>query len=202
MRQIMRGNGIFHRFHRKTVTAITTLKRLLICLKDALTRTVSTRLGAAKLRTFEPKEGWLYLASVIDHATRHLVGYSFGNRMTLDLVTKALKKAYENELPNPGCIFHSDQGSQYCSVAFQAMLLEYNMRSSMSRGQCWDNAPAKSFWATLKCEVMPLNESFNSRSEVFREVQKWLYHYNGSRAHSKLGGLSPNEFFDRQFTLK
>lgn len=58
LRQIMRGNGIFHRFHRKNATAITTLKRLLICLKDALTHTVSTRLGAAKLRTFEPmKDG-------------------------------------------------------------------------------------------------------------------------------------------------
>ena len=91
--------------------------------------------------------------------------------MTLDLVTDALKKAYENELPNPGCIFHSDQGSQYCSGAFQAMLQEYNMRSSMSRrGQCWDNAPAESFWATLKREVMPLNGCFNSRSEALREV--------------------------------
>lgn len=85
---------------------------------------------------------------MIDLGTRRLVGYCFDKRMTKQLVINALKKAYENEQPDAGCIFHSDQGSQYCSQAFQETLQEYQLRSSMSRrAQCWDNAPAEAFWA-------------------------------------------------------
>ena len=206
LRAIMRVNGLFHRFHRKYVSTTDSnhdLKTAPNLLERRFDEYGINEAWCGDITYLRTNEGWLFLASVIDLATRRLVGYSFGERMTLDLVTDALKKAYENELPNPGCIFHSDQGSQYCSDAFQAMLQEYNMRSSMSRrGQCWDNAPAESFWATLKREVMPLNGCFNSRSEALREVRKWLYYYNGSRPHSKLGGLSPNEFFARQLSLK
>ena len=87
---------------------------------------------------------------MIDLGTRRLVVYCFDKRMTKQLVITALKNAYENEQPNEGCIFHSDQGSQYCSQGFQGTLQEYRLRSSMSRRtQCWDNAPAEAFWAVL-----------------------------------------------------
>lgn len=100
----------------------------------------------------------------------------------------ALSMAYKNEMPSPGCIFHSDQGSQYCSAAFQESLSEYHMISSMSRrGQCWDNAPAEWFWATLKRETLPMTGSFLSRAEAQKRVQDWIYYYNGRRPHSKLG---------------
>lgn len=128
------------------------------------------------------------MASVLDWGTRRFVGYSFGQRMTTDLIVKALQRAYENELQQEGCIFHSDRGSQYCSHEFQDLLQEYGLRSSISRrAQCWDNAPAESFWATLKRETLPLNGCFNSRAQAQSEVQKWLFHYNGKRPRSKLG---------------
>lgn len=143
-----------------------------------------------------PKQGWLYLASVIDLGTRRLVGYSFGSRMTQSLVVEALQKAYDNELPERGCLFHSDRGSQYCSQAFQAMLQEYGFRCSMSRrAQCWDNAAAESFWATLKRETLPVKQCFNSRAETQAQIQQWIFYYNGKRPHSKLGMMSPNEYF-------
>ena len=79
-----------------------------------------------------------------------MVGYCFDKRMTKQLVINALKKAYENEQPDAGCIFHSDQGSQYCSQAFQETLYENPLRSSMScRAQWRYNAPADAFWSTL-----------------------------------------------------
>ena len=109
-------------------------------------------------------------------------------------VINALKEAYENEQPNAGCIFHSDQGSQYCSQAFQEILQECQLRSSR-RAQCWDNAPAEAFWATLKRETLPLKACFNSRQEAKRQVQDWLYYYNGRRSHPKLGMKSPNEYY-------
>ena len=118
----MRVNGLFHRFHRKYVSTtdsnhnLKTAPNLLAIRFDEHGINEAWCGDITYLRT---NEGWLFLASVIDLATRRVVGYSFGERMTLDLVTDALKKAYENELPNPGYIFHSDQGSQYCSGALE-----------------------------------------------------------------------------------
>lgn len=91
------------------------------------------------------------MASVLDLASRCLVGYSFDSTMKTSLVMDALRMAIANEHQAPGLIFHSDQGSQYCSHVFQEFLLRQGISGSMSeRGQCWDNAPAESFWATLK----------------------------------------------------
>ena len=134
--------------------------------------------------------------------TDRLVGYAMGKRMTTELITTALKKAYDNEQPDPGCIFHSDRGSQYCSHAFQDMLSEYFMRSSMSRrGQCWDNAPAESFWATLKREIMPTGKRFSSYELAKAKIEKWIMYYNGKRPHSKLGGVAPNTFYCKQLAM-
>ncbi len=155
-----------------------------------------TGLGVETLLTFRPRKGGLYLASVIDLGTRRLVGYSFGSRMTQSLVVEALQKAYDNELPEQGCLSHSDRGSQYCSQTFQAMLQEYGFCCSMSRrAQCWDNAAAESFWATLKRETLPVKQCFNSRAEAQAQIQQWIFYYNGKRPHSKLGMMSPNEYF-------
>lgn len=199
LRRLMRAEGLFHRFHRKYVCT-TDSEHDLPKAPNLLDRRFDefgiNQAWCGDITYIPTAEGWLYLASVIDLGTRRLVGYCFDKRMTKQLVINALKKAYENEQPDAGCIFHSDQGSQYCSQAFQETLQEYQLRSSMSRrAQCWDNAPAEAFWATLKRETLPLNGCFNSREEAKRHVQDWLYYYNGRRPHSKLGMKSPNEYY-------
>ncbi len=199
LRRLLRDNNIVHRYHRKYIKT-TDSDHLLPCAPNLLKRQFNdhgiNKAWCGDITYIPTREGWLYLASVLDLGTRRLVGYSFGQRMTTDLIVKALQRAYENELPEEGCIFHSDRGSQYCSHEFQDLLQEYGLRSSMSRrAQCWDNAPAESFWATLKRETLPLNGCFNSRAEAQSEVQKWIFHYNGRRPHSKLGFKSPNEYY-------
>ena len=90
--------------------------------------------------------------------------------------------AIANEYPAPGLIFHSDQSSQYCSHVFLEFLLRQGISGSMSeRGQCWDNAPAESFWATLKRETLPLSGCFSSRKGAQDTVTRWISYYNGTR---------------------
>lgn len=132
---------------------------------------------------------------MLDLASRCLVGYSFDSTMKTSLVVDALRMAIANEHPAPGLIFHSDQGSQYCSHVFQEFLLRQGISGSMSeRGQCWDNAPAESFWATLKRETLPLSGCFSSRKEAQDTVTRWISYYNGTRPHSQLGMRSPYQF--------
>ena len=99
------------------------------------------------------REGWLYLAVVLDLFSRQVVGWSLGTRMSRKLIMNALLMAIWRRRPDPGLIFHSDRGSQYCSTDFQKMLKTHGMISSMSRqGNCWDNAVAESFFGSLKTE--------------------------------------------------
>ena len=91
--------------------------------------------------------------------------------MKTSLVVDALRMAIANEHPSPGLIFHSDQGSQYCSHVFQEFLLHQGISGSMSeRGQCWDNAPAESFWATLKRETLPLSGCLSSDNRMDPQI--------------------------------
>lgn len=205
LRNLMRGAGIFHRFHRKYVKT-TDSNHTLAVAPNLLNRQFDglgiNQAWCGDITYIRTREGWLYVASVIDLGTRRLVGYSMDTQMTSSLVMKAMQMAYENELPEAGCIFHSDRGSQYCSQAFQAMLDEYHMRSSMSgRGQCWDNAPSESFWATLKREVMPRDGQFNSTSEAKEKIKDWIFYYNGARPHSKLGYKAPNVYYAELLSL-
>lgn len=195
LRHILRTHGIFHRWHRKFVKTTDSdhrLPRFPNLIERRFDEFGVNEAWCGDITYIPTEEGWLYLASVIDLKTRRLVGYCFSNRMSADIVIKALEMAIKAEKPAPGCIFHSDQGSQYCSNAFQAVLNKHGFRCSMSeRGQCWDNAPAEAFWATLKRECLPWNECFSSRLEAQREIVSWIRYYNGKRPHSKLGGKSP-----------
>ena len=204
LRRLMREHGLFHRFHRKYIQT-TDSEHDLVRSPNLLQRHFDdfgiNEAWCGDITYIPTNEGWLYLASVIDLGTRRLVGYSFGARMDKRLVMDALSKAFRHERPRAGCLFHSDQGSQYCSQAFQQQLHNYQMISSMSRrGQCWDNAPADTFWATLKRETFPANGCFESRAEAQRQVRDWLLYYNGLRPHSKLQMKSPNEYYAQLLT--
>jgi transposase InsO family protein len=138
------------------------------------------------------KEGWLYLAIVLDLASRKVVGWSMKSHMRSDLVIDAMSMALKSRKPRRGVLmFHSDRGSQYASDDFLKILKKYGIKASMSeKGQCWDNAVAESFFGTLKGELNDpiwVNREIASAG-IFEYIEIW---YNRVRKHSKLGYRSP-----------
>jgi putative transposase len=145
-------------------------------------------------------EGWLYLAVVLDLFSRQVVGWSMQAHMQSSLVTDALRMAWLRRAPEPGLVFHSDRGSQYCGHEFQLALNGYKMKSSMSRkGDCWadlgfcHNSPTESFWRRLKVGRL-YGQRFATRRQAMDEVIDWMMFYNQRRIHSTLGYVSPMQF--------
>jgi transposase InsO family protein len=148
-------------------------------------------------------EGWLYLAVILDLFSRRVVGWSMQKRMTKKLVMDALLMAIWRRRPAPGLIFHSDRGSQYCSLDFQRLLKRHKMLSSMSRkGDCWDNAVAESFFGTMKTEQIFFAD-YRSREKARRDIVDYIeMFYNSKRRHSYLGNLSPKQYEEMQSLKK
>jgi putative transposase len=143
------------------------------------------------------REGWLYLACVLDTYSRMIVGWSMGDRMGKELVLDALRMALGRRRPDGASVLihHSDRGSQYASAAFQELLREANIRCSMSRkGNCWDNAMMESFFATLKKERL-YQEEYATREQLRASVFDYIERfYNRERRHSALGYVSPAHY--------
>ena len=141
------------------------------------------------------REGWLYLAVVIDLFNRMVVGWSMGNRITQKLATSALTMALWKRKPGRGLLHHSDRGSQYTSHAYRKLLDAHGMICSMSRvGDCWDNAVAESFFHTLKAELV-YHEDYATRDQAKSDIFEWIeVFYNRQRRHSSLGYLSPAKY--------
>jgi putative transposase len=144
------------------------------------------------LRTWE---GWVYLAAVQDAYSRPIVGWSMADHMRAELVVDALQMALHRRRPNPGLICHSDQGSQPVSLAFGQKARDAAIAISMgSKGDCFDNAVAESFFATPKKELVH-RRSWPTRRELISEVFEFVEgFYNTTRRHSTLGYLSPAQF--------
>lgn len=141
------------------------------------------------------KEGWLYLAVVLDIYSRKIIGWAIQQRATADIVLKALMMAIVNRKPGKEIIFHSDRGSQYTSGLVRSRLKLYGFRQSMSgKGNCYDNAITETFFSLLKRELVYLTE-FETREQARREIFEYIeIFYNRHRIHSSLGYLSPVEF--------
>jgi transposase InsO family protein len=140
-------------------------------------------------------EGWCYLATVLDLASRRVVGFALAEHMRASLVCEALEMALKSRRPKSGLVYHSDRGSQYTSRQFEELLAGWDVRQSLSRPrQCWDNAVAESFFATLKTELA-YRRSWPTRaiarSEVFEYIEVF---YNRRRLHSSLGYVPPVEY--------
>jgi len=140
-------------------------------------------------------EGWLYLAIVMDLFSRTIVGWSMAERMTRQLVMNALTLVAKRRNPPRGLLHHSDRGSLYASDDYQALLAKRGMICSMSRtGNCWDNAPAESFFGILKRELV-FHNRYQSRAQARQSIFDYIERfYNRRRIHSSLGYLTPNEF--------
>ena len=141
------------------------------------------------------QEGWLYLAVVMDLASRRVIGWSMADHMRAELVIDALTMACGHRQPAPGSLHHSDRGSQYASDAFQRALRARGLACSMSRrGNCHDNAVVESFFGTLKTELVHRHQ-WTSRRSARSAIHDYIeIHYNRRRLHSDLGYPSPAEF--------
>jgi putative transposase len=144
------------------------------------------------LRTWE---GWVYLAAIQDAYSRRIVGWSMAEHMRAELVVDALEMALHRRRPGPGLVHHSDQGSQFVSLAFGQKARDAGIAVSMgSKGCAYDNAVAESFFATLKKELVH-RRSWPTRRELISEVFEFVEgFYNTTRRHSTLGYLSPVQF--------
>lgn len=144
-------------------------------------------------------EGWLYVAVILDLFSRRVVGLSMSERMTTNLVLKALEQAILHRKPQSGVIHHSDKGSQYTSHDFQSLLTLYGLVASMSgTGNCFDNATAESFFHTLKTEHIYF-ECYATRQQAKESIFEYIeVFYNRKRRHSTIGFLSP-ELFEKQW---
>jgi transposase InsO family protein len=139
-------------------------------------------------------EGWLYLATVIDIASRRVVGFAIADHLRTELVADALANAIAARYPDPGVIFHSDRGCQYTSSAFAELAGDCQVTLSVGRkGQCWDNALSESFFSSIKGELLDL-QPWPTKAGARRAIVEYIGWYNGTRLHSTLGYLSPAEF--------
>jgi transposase InsO family protein len=139
-------------------------------------------------------EGWLYLATVIDIASRRVVGYAMADHLRTELIADALSNAVAARDPQPGVIFHSDRGCQYTSAAYATLAEDSQVTLSVGRtGQCWDNALAESFFSSLKGELID-TRAWPTRAGAKRAVVEYIAWYNGTRLHSSLGYQSPADY--------
>jgi len=155
--------------------------------------TQPNRVWAADVTYLSTREGWLYLAVVLDLYSRRVVGWAMRDALDTALVSAALRMAAGRRCPEAGAIHHSDQGRPYASAAYQQLLAQHGMRASMSRrGNCWDNAPVESFFSSLKRE---LRATWPTRALAAAEVAAYIEtFYNARRLHSTLQYQSPNAY--------
>lgn len=150
---------------------------------------------SADITYIPTKEGWLYLAVILDLFSRRVVGWSMDETMPTELTLRALRMALDKCNPGDGLMHHSDRGSQYAAGDYRRLLEARRITCSMSRkGNCWDNATTESFFGSLKSEFVH-HEVFQTRAEAKTMIFEWIEaFYNRTRLHSTLGYRSPEQY--------
>lgn len=196
--RLMRTNGIVAKQRRKFRTTTDSRHDLPVAgnvLDRQFKPTAPNQAWVSDITYVPTREGWLYLAVVMDLFSRRIVGWSMSTRIDQTLVLDALTDALQQRRPAPGLIHHSDRGSQYASRDYQALLARQGLIPSMSRkGNCWDNSPMESFFHTLKVECLHdyyFSTRAAARQAIFTFVETW---YNRHRLHSTLGYRSPEQY--------
>jgi putative transposase len=153
---------------------------------------VPNRVWAGDVTYIPTRQGWLYLAIVVDLYARRIVGAAFSSTADSALVTRALGHAWTQRQPPVGLLFHSDQGAQYASQAFQAVLAQYGMVQSMSRrGNCWDNAVVERVFRSLKHEWIG-GQIYRDHIEAEHDISQFVHtYYNHRRLHAAIGQRPP-----------
>lgn len=196
--RIMKGNGIKAKTKRKF--KITTHRNSKHSVSENLLQgnfavQKINQVWTSDITYVWTKEGWLYLAVVMDIYSRKIIGWSLGNNLSAELVIRAITMALVNRTPGKEVIFHSDRGSQYTSASVRNILSVYGLKQSMSStGNCYDNAITETFFHTIKTELIFWNK-YQSREEAKKSIFQYIeIFYNRQRLHSSLNYSSPVEF--------
>ncbi len=196
--KIMRENGIqakTYKLWKKIAVAKTHQEIAPNYVNQNFTVDTPNKTWVSDISYIATREGWLYLAVVLDLFSRKIVGFSMSSRMQTDLIKRALQQAIINRNPERGLIHHSDRGSQYTSADFKRKIDQHEMILSMSgKGNCYDNAVVESFFHSLKTEHTNFCK-FKTKEEAMDSLFEYIeIFYNKKRSHSTLGYLSPQEF--------
>lgn len=199
--RIMREEGLVARSRRRFVRTTDSTHALRVPI-NLLARRFAVgevagldRVWVSDITYVPTRDGWLYLAVVLDLASRRVVGWAMNDSLAEALALDALHMALADRRPPAGLLHHSDRGSQYAGAAYRAVLATHSLDCSMSRrGDCWDNAVAESFFATLEHELLSTSDFAShraARSAIFEFIEVW---YNRERRHSSLGYVSPVQY--------
>lgn len=202
--RLMREDGLVGRARRRTRPRTTDSAHAHPIAPNRLDRQFDVnglalnRVWISDITYIPTQQGWLYLAAVLDLASRRVVGWAMRDTLEPELTVRALEMAITNRRPAPGLLHHSDRGSQYACADYRALLAKHAMIASMSRkANCWDNAVAERFFATLELELIVTSRwatRDDARRAIFRYIETW---YNRERRHSTLDYVSPAQYEER-----
>lgn len=198
--RLMRENDIIARQKKKRFKITTDSSHSYPIAPNRLNRNFTTdnlnQCWLSDITYIDTDEGWLYLCTILDLFSRRIVGYAMESHLRAELAIEALDMAVVHRNPAKGLLFHSDRGVQYASNEFRKKLKSYHMLQSMSRkGNCWDNAPAESFFSTLKMEEVYPKGKYRTKAEARKSIFEYIeIFYNRQRSHSFLDYMSPVEY--------
>ena len=197
--RIMREQGIFVRSRRAFRPRTTKVDKTARIAPNHLAKADMPKVPAQQLVSdityLRTKEGWLYLSIIVDLFSRAIVGWDLSDSLAAQSLGKAIKRAHENGSIQKGCLFHSDRGCQYTSNHVRKTLGRWVRQSMSAKGYCYDNAFAETCFATIKAEMLPDTQLFESKLDARRAVFDYIEtFYNRTRRHSSLGHTSPLQF--------
>jgi transposase InsO family protein len=196
--KLMKSNGIKAKTKRRFKATTKSKHDFLVAdnlLNQRFSADEANKVWVSDITFIRTREGWLYLAAILDVFSRQVVGWSIDSKLSHELLADALRKALRNRKPERGVMFHSDRGTQYASYAFRDLMERYGFVQSMSSsGNCYDNALMESFFHTLKTELIYF-EKYQTRQEARGSIFEYIeLFYNRVRRHSALNYCSPAEY--------